>query len=67
MTYLERMITIERATIVARSLFAEDFHEGDCKNYYETPGKPCPICAERNEQWANRIKTVRTAMMEAFR
>lgn len=65
---LERMVTEDRAALVARLLFASDYSDGgDCRDEVGRKGEPCNVCAERNRAWDARVAEVRAAMIEAFR
>lgn len=66
-TTLDRMVTEGRAASVARALFPEDFADGlDCMAEVGRQGKPCYICASRNEAWRVRVAQVRQAIQRAF-
>jgi hypothetical protein len=62
----DKMITPARVTHVARKLFGNEFHEGDCKSEVGREGEPCSICAAQNATWKARLTAVRRAMFEAF-
>ena len=61
-----KMITRKRAESVARELFPDDFHAGDCRAEHGREGQPCRICVTANEAWATRVQGVRNAMLTAF-
>lgn len=60
------MITDQRVDSLARSLFPDDFHEGDCMNESGREGLPCSVCAERNALWLERKDKTKRAMFRAF-
>lgn len=62
----DKMITLKRATYVARKLFPEDFHEGDCLSEIGREGQPCTMCAAANTAWQGRIKQTRATLFGAF-
>lgn len=65
---MERMITRERAIVVASKLFADEVADGsDCRQEVGRVGLPCTACAQRNAQWNKRVDEVRAIMLEAFR
>lgn len=63
------VVSQRRAIAVARALFPDEYkaEPTDCRNFVNKPGEPCPICADNNERWSNRVREVRKAMMEAFK
>lgn len=62
------MITQDRAIAVATKLFPFDVADGsDCRAEHGRKGEPCNVCADRNKAWSERVREVRTAMMEAFK
>jgi len=61
------MVTQGRAARVAFELFREDATDGtDCRQEIGRIGEPCRACGERNEAWAERVRSVRLAMLKAF-
>jgi hypothetical protein len=58
------MITEQRATEAARSLFCDEAYTGPCDD--DTEAVPCAICAYRRDEWQRRIAEVRAAMLQAF-
>lgn len=62
------MMTQERAIAVASALFADEIADGsDCRKEWQREGEPCRCCADRNDNWSERVRAVRRAMMEAFK
>lgn len=62
----DKMFTRSRVTFVAKELFPDDYHVGDCRDEAGRPGEPCNICARANELWATRVEDTRRAMFKAF-
>ncbi|MDQ0317766.1 hypothetical protein [Amorphus orientalis] len=61
------MVTRKRAARVAAKLFPTDMADGtDCRAEEGREGEPCRICEHNNEQWAQRVRQVRRAMLTAF-
>lgn len=61
------MVTQGRAAKAAFLLFADQATDGsDCRAEIGREGEPCRVCAERNDQWAERVREVRLAMIETF-
>ena len=62
------MVTQRRAALVAARLFPEEIATGtNCCAETGNEGSPCGFCDERNKSWENRIRQVRSALMEAFK
>lgn len=60
-------ITRETAERVAKDLFPDEpalaYPPGfDCRAYYETPGQPCPICADRQAAWERKVDATLAAL-----
>lgn len=51
---------------LARLLFPDEYHEGDCRAEVGREGQPCRLCAEANRQWAERVETVRHAVETVY-
>ncbi len=65
---LDRMVTERRAEIIARELFAADYHAGgDCRAEIGREGLPCGICLSQRAAWLERVATVRAAVQKGFR
>jgi len=62
----DKMITPQRVAHVARALFAEDYHDGDCRAEHGRVGFPCQSCAYLNAVWSDRLASVRRAMLDSF-
>jgi hypothetical protein len=61
------MVTQKRAIIVASALYADEVTDGtDCRAEIGREGEPCHACAYRNQQWQDRVRSVRAAMLKAF-
>lgn len=61
------MVTQGRAVRVASALFPDEVADGsDCRAEVGREGEPCRACAARNAAWADRVREVRRAMLEAF-
>jgi hypothetical protein len=61
------MVTQRRAIAVSLQLFREDATNGsDCRAEIGREGEPCRSCAAANERWADRVRSVRLAMIKAF-
>lgn len=61
------MISQNRAIAVTKELFPDDIRDGsDCRAEIDREGEPCRICAQKNEEWADRVRQVRLVMIKAF-
>jgi hypothetical protein len=62
------IISQRRAIVATRLLFPSDIADGgDCRAEHGREGESCRVCAENNLRWTERVRQVRTAMMEAFK
>ena len=61
------MVTRRRAAVVAAELFPDDVADGsDCQIDRALPGAPCVFCMAKNQEWAQRVRATRAAMLKAF-
>lgn len=53
----------KKVEALTRRLFADDFHEGDCRLEHGREGQPCRICEDKNKQWDDRLWEVYHALI----
>jgi hypothetical protein len=66
--HIYKMITRERAEIVARelALAVEIPRDGDCLAEVGREGLPCRLCARNRMEWRAAVGRVRLALKKAF-